>query len=636
MEAQRIIKPWLVASILHKLSRQVGGAARVAQRSIARIEGWHAYLAIFSASDQLLLAIQEAIGVLESQDLTVEHSGPLPTSDVSHDVSQADVPDAAPSPPQSCSESSEPTEELLASLVEDRLACVGPVLEAQLRNALGKCIARIDHRIVLRRNVAAHVRNDTAALQISSLSPTELRRHQRGVRKKGGSRTTSSAANCKVPESDLGVELPCGEQFYFGEAEAATQTDLLEHQTVQQIAQELAAINHGIADLRHFFTACTRVPTDVGRDPGHGSAGISVVQKNLQHVTEYPPSTTEEQFFGPSRSLELQISKGGVRATSLLGPDALPHHDRSYLIGMCNALNLGVCDESTSQTATGNVDNQPQCAGASSGTDAGSLVFENLQSTRALPNSTMRVQSSCLNGLGNAQNLGECDECTSQPADGPIDQSVLQGCGMAVKPNNDSVQVDEASQPLGQRSATKKPAVKWADLAEFTFEIKHEHIPDSNEHVHKGSNELKGEPAFERKPSKPRRCPQWQFPRNPTVHPSGPGVKVESSDTAGVSKSDCSQKVHDRNKSPVEPSNCLSSPSLKHITELDQLQELHTQLMLYEAGINKPSSKQLAELAEAVLSKLRSKNCSKAAKHFGKNALNRLKALDPHLAFNSY
>ena len=74
-------KPWLSTAVLDKLSRQIGGAVRKAQRALEHATGGRPFREIFVTADTLLVQIKNAINTLEHSDngccddpVTSEHS----------------------------------------------------------------------------------------------------------------------------------------------------------------------------------------------------------------------------------------------------------------------------------------------------------------------------------------------------------------------------------------------------------------------------------------------------------------------------------------------------------------------------------------------------------------------------------
>ena len=63
------------------------------------------------------------------------------------------------------------TEERLQELLTVRLSCIKPVLEAELKEALGMTFVKCSHLAIIRRNVSAHGRCKAASILVSVLPP---------------------------------------------------------------------------------------------------------------------------------------------------------------------------------------------------------------------------------------------------------------------------------------------------------------------------------------------------------------------------------------------------------------------------------------------------------------------------------
>ena len=96
----------------------------------------------------------------------------------------------------------------LCSLVDDRLECVRPLLEAELRASPSLDYRPTDKEAFVRRNVGAHARRESAGLLITRRqNGRELRQCHRGFRK--SARATSSSVDLSDGSfSNAGQECP--------------------------------------------------------------------------------------------------------------------------------------------------------------------------------------------------------------------------------------------------------------------------------------------------------------------------------------------------------------------------------------------------------------------------------------------
>ena len=65
-------KPWLAAAILHKFTRQIAGATRVAQNQLKRADCVGNLKEIFATADLVVLALRDAIQALETPTLDAQ------------------------------------------------------------------------------------------------------------------------------------------------------------------------------------------------------------------------------------------------------------------------------------------------------------------------------------------------------------------------------------------------------------------------------------------------------------------------------------------------------------------------------------------------------------------------------------
>eukprot|EP00930_Biecheleria_cincta_P004276 TRINITY_DN10517_c0_g1_i1.p1 TRINITY_DN10517_c0_g1~~TRINITY_DN10517_c0_g1_i1.p1 ORF type:complete len:899 (-),score=110.16 TRINITY_DN10517_c0_g1_i1:222-2918(-) len=166
-------KPWLCSAILQKLSRQVGAAARMAQKAIGRAEPSNHFDGLFARIDCLLISLRDLVSELESDT----SAPPPPAVTVASSSADSDHDAIGMSPSD---------EAQLGRLADDRLECIRPFLLTQLRQAASDSeIARqSSRRERVLRNVASHPRKGSDQVLISSLSDAELRKLQRGHRSK--------------------------------------------------------------------------------------------------------------------------------------------------------------------------------------------------------------------------------------------------------------------------------------------------------------------------------------------------------------------------------------------------------------------------------------------------------------------
>eukprot|EP00930_Biecheleria_cincta_P027853 TRINITY_DN19484_c0_g1_i1.p1 TRINITY_DN19484_c0_g1~~TRINITY_DN19484_c0_g1_i1.p1 ORF type:complete len:718 (-),score=124.36 TRINITY_DN19484_c0_g1_i1:332-2485(-) len=211
-------RPHLRTALLDKFSRQVAAAARITQKQLVKNFGPGSYEAIFGLSDLLLQTLDKELQYLtkvqqhahvlipepdlqhdgphrqpsacggddESMDSIVSLQDQAPVDDRASDASQSPLVcnDADGNPAEGFSQP-QVTEQQLHVLIEDRLTCIRPELEAQMRNKLG--LHSEDTRTLpvfrrfrrLRRNVAAHPRGQTAAHPVSGLNVKELKLAQK-------------------------------------------------------------------------------------------------------------------------------------------------------------------------------------------------------------------------------------------------------------------------------------------------------------------------------------------------------------------------------------------------------------------------------------------------------------------------
>eukprot|EP00930_Biecheleria_cincta_P000449 TRINITY_DN10094_c1_g1_i2.p1 TRINITY_DN10094_c1_g1~~TRINITY_DN10094_c1_g1_i2.p1 ORF type:complete len:726 (-),score=96.12 TRINITY_DN10094_c1_g1_i2:116-2293(-) len=176
-------RPHLRTAILDKLSRQVAGAARIAQKRIVKEFGPGNHDLIFGLSDQLVHALGK-----ELQSLALEGLQGYTPSACSGEQGPSDSGNSA----QELSVGSDsidvqgPLDESeVNALVEDRLQCIKPFLQHEMLRATSPpdAIPPAPRVSKLTRDIAAHVRRRDAHVVVSSLNEGDLKKLQRGGRK---------------------------------------------------------------------------------------------------------------------------------------------------------------------------------------------------------------------------------------------------------------------------------------------------------------------------------------------------------------------------------------------------------------------------------------------------------------------
>ena len=177
-------KPHLRAAILDKLSRQIAGAARIAQKRILKEFGPGTYVDIFGLSDQLLHTLGNELKSLAQDGL---QSDAFAARDGAHGFSSSET-----STPEHDSHSSTEgqqnddhriSESRIQELLDDRLQkCIRPELELELRKELGLPVP-VDSKPPLhkrlRRNVGAHPRGHAAKEIVSEMTSRQLKQAQK-------------------------------------------------------------------------------------------------------------------------------------------------------------------------------------------------------------------------------------------------------------------------------------------------------------------------------------------------------------------------------------------------------------------------------------------------------------------------
>eukprot|EP00930_Biecheleria_cincta_P087403 TRINITY_DN7663_c0_g1_i5.p1 TRINITY_DN7663_c0_g1~~TRINITY_DN7663_c0_g1_i5.p1 ORF type:complete len:787 (-),score=76.70 TRINITY_DN7663_c0_g1_i5:412-2772(-) len=203
-------RPHVRFLILDKLSRQIGGAARVAQTRIQRIAGNQAHASIFSACDELLVAIKQELIHLEGGQMHYEshpknagHDNYHASCTLSDETSEQD----GSYPGHFADQDGVLEQHVLQQLLEDRIGCIKPILAQQILQAAGVSSqsSSIDHAMRRRRNVAAHPRRESAQMMISQLSDQEIKRYQRGER------TRSAKTFALQPAAPPGGQSACSD-----------------------------------------------------------------------------------------------------------------------------------------------------------------------------------------------------------------------------------------------------------------------------------------------------------------------------------------------------------------------------------------------------------------------------------------
>jgi hypothetical protein len=188
-------KPFLRTAILDKLTRQIAGAARVAQKRIVKEFGSDCHRHIFGLCDQLVHALGE-----ELRNLALEGSSVFAHSAGCESQGSADIGCATqePSGASTFSEASGPMKESeVNALVEDRLQCIKPYLQHELRRATSPpdTVPPVSRFSKLSRDVSSHVRRRDAHVVVSGLGERDLKNLQRGGRRVRNG-TDSCTADC--------------------------------------------------------------------------------------------------------------------------------------------------------------------------------------------------------------------------------------------------------------------------------------------------------------------------------------------------------------------------------------------------------------------------------------------------------
>ena len=176
-------KPWLACLLLDKWARQIGAATRASQKKLEKAAGKETYVSLFSAADQLLMAIRESSQAMDSDKFQARakqdssNESELEPRSSGGEVPDGMLPRVHHCGPALCSV------EVAEKLLQDRLDCIRIVLKQELFLSLG-LHAMLEHPTthvdVLRRNVAAHPRSTPTAL-VSALSGKQLGRAQKGI-----------------------------------------------------------------------------------------------------------------------------------------------------------------------------------------------------------------------------------------------------------------------------------------------------------------------------------------------------------------------------------------------------------------------------------------------------------------------
>lgn len=173
-------KTWLSEAVLHKLSRQVGGAVRKAQRTIENAHGEQPFKEVFAAADALLFQLRQALSSLnhcdgQRSDSSIGEQSFRADNRVVHtNVDTTSVHELLPYDAQH-----------VEDMVQDRLRCIAPVLEQQIRAALDLPSVKVPVEDKRRRNIAAHPRAKNANLVVSEISAQDLSAIERGYRDAG-------------------------------------------------------------------------------------------------------------------------------------------------------------------------------------------------------------------------------------------------------------------------------------------------------------------------------------------------------------------------------------------------------------------------------------------------------------------
>ena len=183
-------RPHLRVLLLDKFARQVAASAR-----IANAFGKGAYSGIFETSDLLLTNLQSELQKLNACDPPASSSDeverwPSFAEALAEEMGTSDSGDGCGAPVVHVEPTVVPknldyklpqklTDAEIQFRIDDRWACIRPVIERDILEACGKHSHLLPSDADLRRNVAAHARGAGASLLVSQLSASQLRRAQK-------------------------------------------------------------------------------------------------------------------------------------------------------------------------------------------------------------------------------------------------------------------------------------------------------------------------------------------------------------------------------------------------------------------------------------------------------------------------
>ena len=132
---------------------------------------------------------------------------------------------------------------MIESLLQDRLACIVPVLRQELAAAIMDTTPNICHADIFRRNVASHPRLASALLKISELTLSQLRAAQRGLRARNCCEGSWALLEAKLTARLDALEARASDELSVSRLTTTLETD--ERDTVRPSA----SAGHGVSSM---------------------------------------------------------------------------------------------------------------------------------------------------------------------------------------------------------------------------------------------------------------------------------------------------------------------------------------------------------------------------------------------------
>eukprot|EP00930_Biecheleria_cincta_P019064 TRINITY_DN14662_c0_g1_i1.p1 TRINITY_DN14662_c0_g1~~TRINITY_DN14662_c0_g1_i1.p1 ORF type:complete len:997 (-),score=162.50 TRINITY_DN14662_c0_g1_i1:271-3177(-) len=173
-----ILKPRLAELLLNQACRNIAANARILQKKLTKIGGGQAFQDVFQQLDKAIASLHSALH-------SVKFLGCEEISEANSPVDCDTLEEGASGTNTEVGAFSDVPADELERLCDDRMACIRPVVFAQLQATVAPSSGDVhpSHLEIIRRNIAVHPRANTARTLVSQIAPADLRRFQRGQRK---------------------------------------------------------------------------------------------------------------------------------------------------------------------------------------------------------------------------------------------------------------------------------------------------------------------------------------------------------------------------------------------------------------------------------------------------------------------